>query len=83
MNYDITKPTAPKMPTLGNGTECIKTLLSEASKDMYGPLVPTLFPIPGDTSAAQNFSIPTLFGGKNVPNQRLLRKIAPLHLENT
>ncbi len=57
MNYDITKHTAPTMPTLGNGTECIKTLLSEASKDMYGPLVPKLFPIPGDTSAAQNFSI--------------------------
>ncbi len=32
MKYDITKPKAPAMPTLGNGTECIKILLSKASK---------------------------------------------------
>ncbi len=24
MKYDISKKTAPKMPTLGKGTECIK-----------------------------------------------------------
>ena len=44
MKYDITKPQAPKMPNLGNGTECIKILLSQASKDMHEPLVPMLFP---------------------------------------
>ena len=44
MKYDVTKPTAPKMPTLGKGTECIKLLLSQASKDMHEPLVPMLFP---------------------------------------
>ena len=27
MIYDVTKATAPKMPTLGKGTECIKILL--------------------------------------------------------
>jgi len=27
MKYDITKPKAPKMPTLGKGTEYIKILL--------------------------------------------------------
>ena len=32
------------MPNLGKGTECIKLLLSQASKDMYEPLVPMLFP---------------------------------------
>jgi len=32
------------MPTLGKGTECIKLLLSQASKDMHEPLVPMLFP---------------------------------------
>ncbi len=24
MRYDISKPTAPKMPRLGKGTECVK-----------------------------------------------------------
>ena len=43
MRYDITKPTAPKMPYLRKGTECIRILLSQASKDMYEPLVPMLF----------------------------------------
>ncbi len=40
MRYDISKSTAPMMPTLGKGTECIKLLLTQASKDMYEPLVP-------------------------------------------
>ena len=44
MKYDITKNKAPKMPNLGKGTECIKLLLSQASKDMHDPLVPMLFP---------------------------------------
>ena len=44
MKYDITKPTAPKMPNLGKGTECIKLLNSQASKDMHEPLVPMYFP---------------------------------------
>ena len=26
MKYDISKPTAPKMPRLGKGTECVKIL---------------------------------------------------------
>ena len=45
MKYDITKPKTPKMPTLGKGTECIKILLSQASKDMHEPLVPMLSPL--------------------------------------
>ena len=44
MRYDITTNKAPEMPNLGKGTECIKLLLSQASKDMYEPLVPMLFP---------------------------------------
>ena len=47
MRYDISKPSAPKMPFLGKGTECIKILLSQTSKDMHEPLVPMLFPILG------------------------------------
>ena len=49
MKYDITKPKAPTMPTLGKGTECIRLLLSQTSKDMHEPLVPMLFPLLGDT----------------------------------
>ncbi len=37
MKYDITKQTAPKMPRLGKGTECIKILLSQVSKSMHEP----------------------------------------------
>ena len=35
------------MPNLGKGTECVKFLLTQASKDMYEPLVPMFFPIFG------------------------------------
>ena len=45
MKYDITKKSAPAMPNLGKGTECIKLLLSQTSKDMHEPLVPMLFPV--------------------------------------
>ena len=44
MRYDISKASAPKMPNLGKGTECIKILLSQVSKDVREPLVPMLFP---------------------------------------
>ena len=47
MRYDISKATAPAMPNLGKGTECIKLLLSQASKDIQEPLVPMFFPILG------------------------------------
>ena len=43
MRYDISKATAPAMPNLGKGTECIRLLLSQTSKDMHEPLVPMLF----------------------------------------
>ena len=45
MTYDIFSTKAPKMPSLLKGTECIKLLLSQASKDMREPLVPMLFPV--------------------------------------
>ena len=44
MRYDISKAATPAMPNLGKGTECIKFLLTQASKDMHEPLVPMLFP---------------------------------------
>ena len=60
MRYDISKSTAPKMPRLGKGTECIKLLLSQASKDMHEPLVPMLFPILGAHISGSEFKYPDL-----------------------
>ena len=58
MKYDITKTTAPKMPNLGKGTECIKLLLSQASKDMHEPLVPMFFPSLGAHVSGAEFMYP-------------------------
>ncbi len=44
MKYNIFNSTAPKMPRPGKGTECIKLLLSQASKDMRETLIPMSFP---------------------------------------
>ena len=45
MKYDISKPSSPKMKSLGKGTECIKILLKQVSKDIYEQLIPLFFPI--------------------------------------
>ena len=60
MNYDITKTSAPKMPNLGNGTGCIKILLSQVSKDIREPLVPMLFPVLGAHISRAEFQYPDL-----------------------
>ena len=60
MNYDITKPIAPAMPSLGKGTECIKILLSQVSKDVQEPIVPMLFPILGAHMSGAEFQYPDL-----------------------
>ena len=60
MKYGIIKPSAPQMPTLGKGTECIKILLSQASKDMREPLVPMLFPPLGAHVSGSEFQYPDL-----------------------
>ena len=60
MRYDISKRKAPEMPTLGKGTECIKLLLSQASKDMYEPLVPMFFPPLGAHISCAEFQYPDL-----------------------
>ena len=60
MRYDISKPTAPKMPHLGKGTECVKILLSQVSKDMHAPLIPMLFPILGAHVSGSEFQYPDL-----------------------
>ncbi len=58
MKYDISKNTAPVMPNLGKGTEIIKILLSQTSKDMHEPLVPMLFPILGAHISGVEFQYP-------------------------
>lgn len=60
MRYDISKHKAPEMPKLGKGTECIKLLLTQASKDMHEPLVPMLFPILGAHVSGSEFQYPDL-----------------------
>ena len=60
MRYDISKASAPKMPNLGKGTECIKILLSQVSKDVQEPLVPMLFPILGAHISGTEFQYPDL-----------------------
>ena len=46
------------MPYLGKGTECIKLLISQASKDMREPLVPMLFPPLGAHVSGAQFMYP-------------------------
>ena len=60
MKYDITKRTAPKMPNLGKGTECLQILLSQVSKSMHEPLVPMLFPALGAQVSDAEFQYPDL-----------------------
>ena len=60
MKYDISKPSAPAMPKLGKGTECIQILLSQVSKDMHEPLVPMLFPVLGAHVSGAEFQYPDL-----------------------
>ena len=61
MIYDISKATAPAMPYLGKGTDCIKLLLSQTSKDMREPLVPMLFPKLGEHIGDASNRIETAF----------------------
>ena len=70
MKHDIPKHSAPKMPTLGNGTECIKLLLSQTSKDMHEPLVPMLFPALGAHVSVADFQHRPHLEGTLWPNWR-------------
>ena len=58
MKYDISKTTAPKMPNLGRGLECVALLPSQVSKDMHQPIVPLLFPILGAHVSGAEFTYP-------------------------
>ena len=58
MKYNISNATAPAMPTLGKGTECIKLLLSQVSEIMHEPLVPMFFPSLGAHISGAEFQYP-------------------------
>ena len=58
MRYDISKPSAPMMPNLGKGTECIKILLSQVSENMQEPMVPMFFPVLGAHISGAEFQYP-------------------------
>ncbi|MBR3987571.1 MAG: hypothetical protein IKK04_10525 [Bacteroidales bacterium] len=60
MKYGINNKAAPKMPTLGKGTECIRLLLSQASKDMRESLVPMLLLSLGAHISGTEFRYPDL-----------------------
>ena len=62
MRYDISRNKAPEMPNLGKGTECIKILLSQASKCMQTPLIPVLLPVLGARVCGAKFQYLTSFG---------------------
>ena len=44
MNYDVFSRTAPAMPKPSKGTEIVKLLLSQVSKEMQEPLLPMTLP---------------------------------------
>ena len=48
------------MPRLGNGTELLKLLLTQVSKDMRQPLVPMIFPVLGAHMSGAEFQYPYL-----------------------
>ena len=58
MSYNVFSGTAPAMPKPAKGTEFCKLLLSQASKDMYEPLVPMFFPILGAQHQRCGISVP-------------------------
>lgn len=56
--YDITTATAPQMPSLGKGTECIKILAAQISPDMREPIIPMLFPPLASYVSGSEFQYP-------------------------
>ena len=58
MKYNISNATAPAMPKLGKGTECIRLLLSQVSEIMHEPLVPMFFPSLGAHISGTEFQYP-------------------------
>jgi hypothetical protein len=60
MKYDINNKTAPNMPTLGKGTECIQFIPSQASETMFFLLIPMLFTLLGTQVCVFKYQHPEL-----------------------
>ena len=73
MNYNIFDRTAPAMPTPAKGTEIVKLLLSQVSKDIQEPLVPMFFPILGAHISDAEFQYPDVIRNFVPPKFRNLK----------
>ena len=60
MIYDITKKTVHTMSRQGKGSECIKIMLSKASKVVFEPLIMMFFLIFGAQMSDTKFQKPGL-----------------------
>ena len=60
MKYDINNKTAPNMPTLGKGTECIQIIPSQASETMFFLLITMYFTLLGVPVCVFKFQHPEL-----------------------
>ena len=60
MKYDITKHSAPKMPTLKSVTECVQILPSQASKDTQNPSLRCFFSAFGAYMGGAEFQHPAI-----------------------
>ena len=75
MKYDISKPSVPAMPTLVKGTECIRLLLTQTSKDMREHLRSDAFP--RTRSTYQQFEKRRTENVRKLPNPPLSAAIRP------
>ena len=60
MKYYINNKTAPNMPTLGKGTECIQIIPSQASKTMLFLIIPMYFTLLGTQVCVFKYQHPEL-----------------------
>jgi hypothetical protein len=60
MKYNISNKTAPKMPTLGKGTECIQIIPSLDSKTMLFLLITMYFTLLGTQVCVFKYQHPEL-----------------------
>ena len=60
MKYYINNKTAPNMPTLGKGTECIQIIPSQASETMFFLIIPMYFTLLGTQVCVFKYQHPEL-----------------------
>ena len=60
MKYYINNKTAPNMPTLGKGTECIQIIPSQASETLFFLIIPMYFTLLGTQVCVFKYQHPEL-----------------------